>query len=691
MTADQWGSGLFDQHRQLLIDRAVTPDVARARGYRSVDTKKLLDGIDIAKSHQRTPGLLIPVYGPEAADGQASTWQYRPDNPKLNAKGNPVKYVTARRGMVIDVPPATRPHIVDPARPLWITEGIFKVDAGVTAGLDMIGLLGVWNWRGTNSLGGKTVLADWEAIALNDREVFVAFDHDVMVNSKVRTALNRLCGFLEKRGAQVGLAMLPDVGDGKSGLDDYLADGGTVADLEADDRIINPGDLKAYIGEAPAAAPAAPAYQPAPVALADGLATFHKWLHLDDDDAIIATAAAVVGNLAPGDPCWLLLVAPPSSAKTEIVQSILPLNYVHLVSTVTESALLSGTSMKERAADATGGLLRQVGAFGIICFKDFTSTLSQNKDTAKQALAALREVYDGAWSRPVGSDGGKLLRWDGKCGLVGAVTPSIDRYGQVVNSLGDRYLLLRLDSVDDPSKVVDAALWHDSDPGEMRRALADAMCGIIAAADLDIVTRKLTDDERSALTNLAIYAARARTTVERDGYTGDLLVVPQPEGPGRLALAFKRMYGGMEAIGVDVDVRWRVLRRLAADCVPSVRTVLVQHLVTLDTPAKTDVIAEAVGMVKRTAERHLEDLALLDLVSRRRDGENANSPVVWSPTAWLREFVPSATDNYPPSPNPSVRGVENSTESASRSNGSGDPSYPSVAPSDYVADLLGEP
>jgi hypothetical protein len=42
-----------------------------------------------------------------------------------------------------------------------------------------------------------------------------------------------------------------------------------------------------------------------------------------------------------------------------------------------------------------------IGEFGILLCKDFTSVLSQNRDTAKQAMAALREVYDGSWDRPV--------------------------------------------------------------------------------------------------------------------------------------------------------------------------------------------------------------------------------------------------------------------------------------------------
>jgi hypothetical protein len=134
----EYGIALFPQHAALLRASGISPDVARQRNYQSVDTSARLESIDIPRAHRLTPGLLIPVYGPESSNGEAATWQYRPDHPRVDAKGKPVKYVTAQRGMVVDVPPAVRPYIGDPGRPLWITEGIRKVDSAVTAGIDCL-------------------------------------------------------------------------------------------------------------------------------------------------------------------------------------------------------------------------------------------------------------------------------------------------------------------------------------------------------------------------------------------------------------------------------------------------------------------------------------------------------------------------------------------------------------------------
>ena len=49
---------------------------------------------------------------------------------------------------------------------------------------------------------------------------------------------------------------------------------------------------------------------------------FERWLILKDRTPIYAVLGAVAANLLPGDPVWLGLIAPPSSAKTEILNSL---------------------------------------------------------------------------------------------------------------------------------------------------------------------------------------------------------------------------------------------------------------------------------------------------------------------------------------------------------------------------------
>jgi hypothetical protein len=155
-------------------------------------------------------------------------------------------------------------------------------------------------------------------------------------------------------------------------------------------------ELAALIAAAPEYAPPAdpqPKPQPAfePLALTDTLAVFNRWLKLKDDTPILATLGAVAANLIDGDPVWLGIVAPPSSAKTEILNSISLLLFVVPAATLSPAALLSGTPRKDRDASATGGLLRVIGEFGVLSLKDFGSILSMRQDAKAELLAALRE------------------------------------------------------------------------------------------------------------------------------------------------------------------------------------------------------------------------------------------------------------------------------------------------------------
>lgn len=185
----------MEDRRRLLRESGISPEVVKARGYRTTKTKAELGRLGFSGAQQNVPALLIPVYSPS---GDITTYQIRPDRPRIGKDGKPVKYETPRGSkMVLDVHPFVREKLGDPSVPLFITEGIKKGDALVSCGLCAVSLLGVWNWRGTNERGGKMALPEWELIALNDRQIYIVFDSDVMLKPQVHVALVRLKDFLE--------------------------------------------------------------------------------------------------------------------------------------------------------------------------------------------------------------------------------------------------------------------------------------------------------------------------------------------------------------------------------------------------------------------------------------------------------------------------------------------------------------
>ena len=320
---------------------------------------------------------------------------------------------------------------------------------------------------------------------------------------------------------------------------------------------------------------------------------------------------------------------------------------MHPAATLTEASLLSGVPKKDRSPDAKGGLLRTVGEFGVILAKDFTSVLTMNRDARAGVMSALREVYDGNWTRHLGVDGGRSLHWAGKCGVIGAVTPTIDRHHAVLGALGERFVFYRL-HVDDPQAQARRRMRNRGRERRMRAELGDAVLAVLHRVGYDVEPRDLADDEIDDLVNLATFVVTARTAVERDHLSRDVEVMPESEAPGRLVAALGALHAGIEAIGAGTDAAWRIVTKIAWDCIPATRCTVLLALVDA-APCTSAVIQNVTGMPRTTANRQLEDLELLGMVRKDRHAENA--PWVYDLTATAAALWPNRVPqrSLPPS------------------------------------------
>jgi hypothetical protein len=212
----------------------IADEVITARGYRSIDGVDgyvVLKQLGFSKPQARnTPGLLLPLW---TTDGQQPLTVYRSDTPRVTKDGDPLKYELPYGSSTrVDCPPPCQPHLGNPHVPLWLTEGQKKADALASRGACAIAQFGVHGWKGKNAPGGTTVLADFDHIAWNDRQVRIVFDSDLLIKPAIRQAVTRLTEHLNRRQAQVSIAYLPTHNGAKVGVDDFLAAGHTLQDLE---------------------------------------------------------------------------------------------------------------------------------------------------------------------------------------------------------------------------------------------------------------------------------------------------------------------------------------------------------------------------------------------------------------------------------------------------------------------------
>jgi hypothetical protein len=347
------------------------------------------------------------------------------------------------------------------------------------------------------------------------------------------------------------------------------------------------------------------------------LEVFNRWLLLPDRTPILAVLGAVAANFLPGDPVWLGLIGPPSSAKTEILNSTSQLPHVVPAATLTPAGLLSGTPRKQRAKNAAGGLLQELGDFGIIALKDFGSILSMRPDMKAEVLGCLREIFDGAWTRHLGTDGGRTLHWRGKVGLIFASTGVIDSHHSVIGSMGDRFLLCRLAPVQ--KGQFRHALRHIGPAnGRMRKELAEAVVHLFAGRRAE--PTPIDDKEVARLDETLSLVVRLRAAVERDRHSREIEATHGAEGTARLGLQLERLLAGLDVLRVERKQALTIVENVALDSVPPLRRAAYES-VRDNGEMDTTEVATTLGLPTNTVRRALEDLDCYGLVKRQSQGK----------------------------------------------------------------------
>ena len=361
---------------------------------------------------------------------------------------------------------------------------------------------------------------------------------------------------------------------------------------------------------------------PPPCSRDDVLRVFRKWLgetyDLDVIDAVCATAAA---ERLGGDPLWLIVISGPGAAKTETVQSLVGIG-AHVISTIaSEGALLSASPKKSRAKDATGGLLRQIGERGILVIKDFTTIMSMDRNTRNLVLGAIREIHDGYYKRSVGTDGGQTLVWAGRLAIVAACTTSWDMAHAVVAAMGDRFVVIRINSNLGRIASGRQAICNTGSEVQMREELAAAVGGLVAHAYIDDVP--ILEEERDRLLKAADIVTKARTAVERD-YASEVVDAHMPEMPTRFTKQLAQMVRGGVAIGMSRERAMQLALRCARDSIPPLRLAILRDIA-INPDTRPGDVRKRIGKPWRTVKREMEALTMLGILECDEETEETES------------------------------------------------------------------
>lgn len=380
------------------------------------------------------------------------------------------------------------------------------------------------------------------------------------------------------------------------------------------------------------------------VTLADVEAVFAKWIRDDDKVPTRAVLAAYLANRKlDGDPVWLMLVGGSGVGKTERLIPLSVMPDVVLESSITgPAALLSGSSKKERAKDASGGVLRKLPeGGGVLLLKDFTSIIGMHRDARAEVLAAMREIYDGRWDRSVGADGGRTLTWTGRVGVIAGCTTAIDTAHAVISAMGTRFVLIRLRA---DENLAHSALDHVGRETAMREELREAVRGFLNHPP-GIAFGLGDPDTRNRLAALGNYVALARSPVDRD-QQGEISLVLDPEAPTRIVKMLAQVWRASGLLGLDRLDAWELVRRVGMDSVPKLRRVVLDYLGERLTAASTKEVSQGVEHPLRTTRRALEDLAAHRVIRQIAGGDGKTD--YWELTErtkrWLDQTLPVSSE-----------------------------------------------
>jgi hypothetical protein len=348
------------------------------------------------------------------------------------------------------------------------------------------------------------------------------------------------------------------------------------------------------------------------------LKVLSQWLYIADCQAIDIVMATALSILLPGDPVWLLLIAPPGSAKTEYLRSFTN-NRVYSLSTLTPQTLISGLK-GNRTTDLISDLDGK-----ILILKDFTSILSKKNEDQTAIFADLREAYDGYLEKSYGSGTG-TKRHKSRFGVIAGVTDVIDMYRKVHSLLGERFLKCRIRT--NAEDAINKAGEMAGKEEEMRRALSEATNGCFAyyasrIKDSEPIT--VEKDTHQRIKALANITAKLRSEVARDNHH-NVLYHPQAEVGTRLTKQFLKLAQGLclfythDVVGQQ---EYEVVLRVAQDSIPRQRLKLVLSILGYE-PVTTQEIGSKATVPTTTTKELLEDLWMLNLV--QRTGEN---PYYW--------------------------------------------------------------
>jgi len=371
----------------------------------------------------------------------------------------------------------------------------------------------------------------------------------------------------------------------------------------------------------------------------------HEWFFIEDDRVVDVIMAVYIANQFKADPVWLILIAPPSNTKTELLRSFEGHQKAFFLSNLTPSTLVSGISTKKNPEPS---LLPKLNDKMLI-LKDLTTILSMRSENRQEILAQFREIYDGQYSKSFGT--GKIFNWTGRVGLIAACTPVYDSHYSVIGSMGERFLLYRTEEMDGIKMGLQAQKIVGKED-KMRAEIREAVHKFINQFDgLKDAKLEKNEETNNMIVALSCFCAYARCPVERDYRNQQIKYLPVPEGTPRLVKQLMQVGFGLAIVNgkssIDLEI-YETIKKIGRDLIPAQRLKILKYLwearafTSKGGWEKTKEISKSINMPTATTRLNLEDLMVVGALNRDIVEEGASGAYSWRLSQQFCEFLGQA-------------------------------------------------
>ncbi len=375
------------------------------------------------------------------------------------------------------------------------------------------------------------------------------------------------------------------------------------------------------------------------VTIQDVLRSYDELLHEPNHMSIELAIVIMISNMFDTDPVWMFLVAPPSSGKTQVINGLKylcqPYDEIgYSMSAITTHALVSGMETKRGDPSVFAKL---DGKRMSLIIKDFSTVTSMPESEKMEINAQLRDGYDGYTSKSFGN--GVVRNYTKlRFGLLAAVTDDIYNEAVTNQALGERFAKLNIGRSNDlafSEGAIDKAISDSS--RETFKADEDRCAQIVYSCVKNVMKKiedgvklpKLSPELQQAVTGISLYVAAMRGVVSRDKFRRDYIKSAPYSETG---IRFAKMISNIAVYhallwGQDVaDLRnLPLIRRIALDTINQrdeeiLRKVYLLNKETSDREPIKHVIQEGSKYTAYTCHCVLEDLVMLDMLIRQKEG-----------------------------------------------------------------------